>query len=98
MCLLVLLGTFAPRLAVLALWLFTPLMNRAFDTWIFPLLGVIFLPYTTLFYALAVGPLGPTNAWGWFAVFMGLLLDLSSAGQAYNSRNQVRWPVTTARA
>ena len=37
------------RLALLALWLATPWVNRAFSGgWILPLLGIIFLPITAL--------------------------------------------------
>jgi hypothetical protein len=41
------------RLALLVVWLSTPLVQRAFHGgWILPLLGIIFLPITTLAYVL----------------------------------------------
>jgi hypothetical protein len=41
------------RLALLVVWLSTPLVNRAFQGgWILPLLGIICLPITTLAYVL----------------------------------------------
>ena len=41
------------RLALLALWLATPWVNRAFSGgWILPLLGIIFLPITALSYVI----------------------------------------------
>ena len=56
-CLFVLLGAFAPRLAVLFVWLARPAMvNAAFDTWIIPLLGIVFLPFTTLIFIILYTP------------------------------------------
>src|SRR3954452_14555503 len=91
-CLLAVFGLFAPRLAFLCLWLFTPLTKQAFNTWIFPLLGIIFLPHTTLFYCLVAAPLGPTNFWGWIIVVLGLLMDLrgvSDARTGYDNRDSI---------
>ena len=86
LCLFALLAAFAPRLMLLFLWLFTPLVNRAFDFWLWPLLGIVFLPFTTLMYVLAVEPLGSTNVWGWLMVFFGLLVDLRSYSDAHANR------------
>jgi hypothetical protein len=92
-CLFALLGAFAPRLALLFLWLFTPLVNATFSGWTFPwlwsILGIIFLPFTTLMYVLVVGPLGSTNFWGWVVVFLGLLIDLRSYADAAANRKQI---------
>lgn len=55
-------------------------MNASFNSWVIPwlwqILGIIFLPFTTLMYVLVVGPLGPTNFWGWLVVGLGFLIDL----------------------
>jgi hypothetical protein len=53
-CLLVLLSAFAPRLIVVFAWIARPTyFDAVFDTWIFPLLGLIFLPFTTLIWLLS---------------------------------------------
>ncbi|MBV9328563.1 MAG: hypothetical protein JO352_33030 [Chloroflexi bacterium] len=78
----------SPRLGVIILWFFTDYVSRAFDTWIWPLLGLIFLPWTTLFYILVAAPAGQITVWGWLMVALGLLVDLSSHAQAYQSRDQ----------
>ena len=92
-CLFALVGAFAPRIALILLWLFTPLVNSAFNgwflPWLWPILGTIFLPFTTLFFVLVVGPLGQANFWGWLCVFLGLLIDLRSFGDAYENRARV---------
>ncbi|MFO7631087.1 MAG: hypothetical protein R6W76_01040 [Caldilinea sp.] len=92
-CLFALLGAFAPRLALFFLWIFTPLVNSSFSgwaiPWLWPILGVIFLPFTTLMYVLVVGPLGSTNFWGWLVVFLGVLIDLRAYADAAANRNQI---------
>jgi hypothetical protein len=89
-CLFALLAVFAPRLAFLVIWIFdTNLVNNAFNTFFFPLLGFIFLPFTTLFYVLAVGPLGGTSFWGWLFVFIGFMLDLGNYHHAYEDRSYI---------
>ena len=43
-----------------------------------PCSGLIFLPYTTLFYVFAYAPIVGVSSLGWFFVVLGFLLDLSS--------------------
>ena len=89
-CLFALLAVLSPRLAFLLLWIFTPLVTRVFDdAWIWPLLGLLFLPFTILMYVLVVAPLGPTNFWGWLMVLFGLLMDLRGYFDSYANRERV---------
>jgi hypothetical protein len=89
-CLFALGAACFPRLAVLFVWLFTPLVNRAFTMVIWPILGIIFLPFTTLMYVLVYNPAIGVTGWGWFWVFLGLLLDISSySSSAYTNRNRM---------
>jgi hypothetical protein len=71
-----LLAGFAPRIALALVWIFTDLVDRAFTGFLLPLLGLIFLPYATLFYVLAWSPVGGVRGWGWFFVILGLLFDI----------------------
>jgi len=84
------LGLFAPRLVLLFLWIFTTLVDRAFSSFVWPLLGIVFLPFTTLFYVLvySVPDHGPVGA-GWILVFLGLLLDLGSYSSSYHDRHRL---------
>ena len=50
-CLVVLLALISPRLALVAMWLFSNILSRSFDSWIVPLIGFFVLPWTTLAYA-----------------------------------------------
>ena len=46
-CFVALIGFFFPRLAMVGLFLFTDYMGRAFQTALWPVLGFIFMPFTT---------------------------------------------------
>ncbi|CAG1770484.1 hypothetical protein BAC2_01077 [uncultured bacterium] len=48
-CLVLLLGLFFPRVALVLMWYFTDYVQQGpFRNWIWPLLGLIFMPYATL--------------------------------------------------
>jgi CDP-diglyceride synthetase len=79
-CLFAILAALSPRLALVLVWIFTNLVDRAFEGFLLPLLGLIFLPFTTLLYVLAYQPVVGVSGWGWFFVFVGLLFDLGSYG------------------
>jgi len=74
-CLLVLFAAFAPRVTLVILWIATNLVDRAFSGFLIPLLGLIFLPFTTLFYVLAWSA-GGVHGLGWFFVAVGFVFDL----------------------
>ncbi len=81
------------RLALLAVWLSTPLVHRAFHGgWLLPLLGIIFLPITTLAYVLVYALAGSVAGWGWLWVVLAFLLDLAAhsapARQAVQARSR----------
>lgn len=85
-CLVVLLAVFSPRLALLLVWLLTPLVQRAFDGILLPLLGFIFLPITTLVYVILWTPGVGVSGLRWIWVGLGLLLDLSAHGASSTYR------------
>jgi hypothetical protein len=89
-CLFALLAVLSPRAALVILWLFTPLVQTVFeDRWLWPLLGLLFLPFTTLMYVLAVGALGPTMFWGWMMVLFGVVMDARGYYDTYANRERV---------
>ena len=77
-CFIVLLGAFFPRVALVLVWLFTNYVERAFDLFLIPLIGLILLPYTTLAYVLVYSPAGGIQGFDWFWLALGLLLDIGS--------------------
>lgn len=87
-CLFLLITMLSPRLGIIVLWAFTDYVSRAFDSWFWPLLGLVFLPWTTLLYVLVAAPAGGITFWGWIFVGLGVLLDASAHVQAYSNRQQ----------
>ena len=77
-CLVALMGLIGPRVAFLYAWLFTNQVDQAYDEFWVPLLGVIFLPWTALFYAIAYAPIGGVDGIGVVFVVIGLLLDIAT--------------------
>ena len=59
MCCLVLLASgLGPRIVLALWWIFGEKVDLAFDTFIWPLLGLLLLPWTTLFYVIAWSAVG----------------------------------------
>ena len=86
---------FGPRLAFLIYWLI-PIgrirIYTAFNTWIWPLLGLIFLPWTTLMYVIVYGVNGIVG-FDWLWLGLALLADIASyGGGAYNRKEIPGYP------
>jgi hypothetical protein len=77
-CIFAIFAAISARFALFLLWLFTDRLTVAFHSGWEGILGFIFLPYTTLFYALVYAPVKGVDAFGWFIVALGVLLDLGS--------------------
>ncbi len=88
-CIVSLLVLIGPRIAAIA-WYLTDSArwSAAFSNILWPLLGVIFLPWTTLAYVL-MSPGGVTGL-QWAVVVLGLLLDIGSLGGGDYSRRRRR--------
>jgi hypothetical protein len=78
-CIVALFALISPRLALVATWLFTDVLGRAFEGALVPLLGFFLLPWTTLAYAWmwAVGYAGVAG-FEWFIVIVAFVADLGS--------------------
>jgi hypothetical protein len=87
-CLFALLSGLFPRVGLLILWIFTSEVDQAYDGWILPLLGLIFLPLTTLVYALLWAPLGGVDGIEWFWVGLAFLFDVGALGAGARSRGR----------
>jgi hypothetical protein len=89
-CLFALIALLSPRLAVFLLWAFTNYVDLAFHGgWFLPLLGLLFAPWTTLFYVLVYAPVGPIHVAGWILVGIGVVIDVTSWGQAAANRRSI---------
>lgn len=99
-CLIALLAVTAPRLAFLFMWIFTPLVERAFNTFVGPLLGLAFLPFTSIMYVALYRPGVGVVGWEWLWIGLAFIVDLTSyAGSAFSNRRQIEgypgYPGTT---
>lgn len=90
-CLFLTLLLISPRLGVVGIWLLTDWVDRAFPGWILPVLGIIFLPWTTALYVLGYVIGDAAAPWGILGAFIGLFLDVAlHAGSATMARRRGR--------
>ncbi|MGD8683764.1 MAG: hypothetical protein PVG27_07440 [Chloroflexota bacterium] len=92
-CLLAFSIALAPRLVLILAWIFSDRWPVVWQgEWIWPLLGIIFLPYTTVMYLLAWSPAvaggGNIEGWDWLWIILGLILDIAKWGQILANRQE----------
>ena len=93
-CLVGCLALAFPRLALILVWLLGPVgyLSRPFPGIIWPILGFVFVPTTTLAFAFAtmtLEPRGEVSTFGWLLVVVALLIDaglLGGGGRAARRR------------
>ena len=77
-----------PRLAILVWWIYSPVyITNLFQTWIWPFLGLIFLPWTTLMY-MVVAP-GSIIGFDWILLGLGVFADMATYFGGYRERARV---------
>ena len=87
-CLLAFGAAVAPRIFLVLAWIFSARWPLVWGgDFILPLLGIIFLPYTTIMYMLVWSPTG-ISGWDWLWIILGLFLDLLHYQQAAVNRRQ----------
>ena len=95
-CLFAMFAGLFPRLALFILWIARPARSdAAFDTFLWPLLGIIFLPFATLMYVLLYTPGRGLIGWDWFWVGIAALLDIGHWVASASQRNQLPGRRTT---
>jgi hypothetical protein len=85
-CLAALLALISPRLALFFVWIFSDLLERAFEEWYVPLLGFFLLPWTTLAYAVMWNSSNGVRDFEWFIVILAFVVDLASYGAGSRAR------------
>ena len=89
-CLFAVFAGLFPRFALFILWVARPArIDAAFDGFILPLLGIIFLPFATLIYALLYTPGVGLIGWDWFWVAFAAILDVGHLAAGFSQRNQI---------
>jgi hypothetical protein len=85
-CVFILLAFFTPRIVLFILWLATNYLSRAYDSFLLPFLGFVFLPATTLAYAIAQNEFGGVNGIGLVVILIGLAVDIGLLGGGARQR------------
>jgi hypothetical protein len=89
-CIFALFAGIFPRLGLLIVWVARPeRVDAAFDTFLLPLLGIIFLPFATLIYVLLYTPGRGVTGGDWFWVTLAALFDIGHWVAGASQRNQI---------
>lgn len=90
-CVIALLSLFAPRLAIVLVWLFSDYLGRAYETTLWPVLGFFFMPLTTLTYAWAMhSNAGSVSGIHLVVVVLAVLADLGLIGGSSRASRRSR--------
>jgi hypothetical protein len=89
-CFLVLFVLFVPRVVMAVIFCATPWFGQAYHTVLWPVLGFIFMPYTTLAY-LAAMLRNNHQVSGWWLILLivAVLTDLGGQGRSFRRRRRV---------
>jgi hypothetical protein len=91
-CLFVIFAGMFPRAADIILWIARPnLFLAPFDgNWLWPVLGIMFLPLTTLFYVVMWTPAVGLSGGDWFWLVLAVMLDISHMiASGYTNRDRI---------
>jgi len=89
-CLLALFAGMFPRFALVIFWIARPdRMDEVFTSLVWPVLGIIFLPFTTLIYVLLWQPRVGVTGSDWFWIALAVVLDVAHWGASARQRRQV---------
>ena len=80
----------APRFAIVLVVLFSDYIGRAFTTGLWPFLGFLFMPLTTLAYAWAINSRGSVTGVALAVVVLAALIDLGMIGGSASRRRRAR--------
>ena len=79
-CAVLALGLVGPRFALFVIWLLSDWLERAYETFMWPFLGFLLLPWTTLGYMVAANWFDGVNGLGILFFALGVALDVLSYG------------------
>jgi hypothetical protein len=90
-CFFTTLFLFGPRLAILVWWIMNPArFDLLFDSVIWPILGIIFLPWTTLMYLIVGHPITGIDGLDWLWLGLSLLFDITThLGGGFTNRDRI---------
>jgi hypothetical protein len=77
-----------PRFAIVLVVIFSDFIGRAYDTTVWPLLGFVFMPLTTLAYAWAINARGSVDGLYLVVLVLAVLMDLGMIGGSSRARRR----------
>ena len=78
-----------PRVTLVLMALFTDAIRIAYNGFLIPCLGFLFLPWTTVAYTVAISYMGGMESGGIIVVALGFLFDvLSYGGGGFSNRDR----------
>ncbi len=88
-CLFAFALAFAPRVVLVLAWIFSGRWQIVWGgQWFLPLLGIVFLPYTTIMYMLTWSPAG-IQGWDWMWIGLGVFMDVMKWSQIAANRKGI---------
>jgi len=91
-CLFLMMAGVFPRLGTILIWLARPAyFTAAFgNSILWPILGIIFLPFTTLMYVFIWSPTGAISGFDWVWLALAVIIDISHwAANGYANRDRL---------
>jgi hypothetical protein len=88
-CLLAIAAGLMPRLVLIIMWIVGPRITAAFDNFLWPLLGIIFVPYTTIMYVLVWSPVTGVVGWDWLWIALGVWADFMKWSRILENRKNI---------
>ena len=80
-CIFIVIALALPRIMMVFAFLLTDWFGRGFETQVWPILGFVFMPYTTLAYLAAMLNNNHTLSGGWLALFIvAIIVDVGHWG------------------
>ncbi len=88
-CLVGCIALSAPRLAIILVVIFSGYIGAAFDNLLWPILGFVFLPTTTLAFAWAINSTGELGGIQLAVFIIALCIDLGLIGRSASKGSKV---------
>ncbi len=90
-CLLPILAVFFPRFVMILIAVFTNWFSSAFNSALWPILGFLFMPYTTLAYMATMLNNNHSASGGWLAlIIVAALFDVGGQGGSARRKRRKR--------
>ena len=77
-----------PRFAIILVVIFSDYIGRAYQTFLWPFIGFLFMPLTTLAYAWAINSRGSVAGFHVVVLVVAVLIDLGLVGGSASRRRR----------